>query len=186
MRLGQLLFGLKKNLIELNEKPIYGFLLWFCISIILSAIFYDPFNQPIRGDRAYLMYMSQEVYRGNAIYSSTTFGYTPLSTLAVGYLMKFGALFGLNTIATARIVGLALYGFISGTIFILLAKLFKDNFAPTLGAILFIGFGFIQIIAGVSAEPKIFVLAFTNLGMIFLIQRKWLLVGLFFSAAAMS
>ena len=169
----------------LIEKTSPGFIFWFFVSILSVFLFYGPFEQPILFDRAYLIYMSQVVFRGDSLYGVTTFGYTPLSVLLVAATMKVGALFSMSTIVSARISGLLLYGLISGSFFILLRKIFKDVSAPWIGTVLFVGFGFLQILSGVSAEPKLFVLTFTILGMSFFIERNWLMVGLCFSAGAM-
>lgn len=151
----------------------------------MVVIFYHPFDQPIIADRAYLLYMSQVVFRNESLYSATTFGYTPLSVIIVGYAMKLGSLFSINTIESARIMGLLLYGIISGSLFILLKNIFRDNSAPWIGMTFFIGLAYVQIISGVNAEPKLFVLAFSIIGMYFFLKKNWLMVGLCFSAAAM-
>ncbi|WP_299438066.1 hypothetical protein [uncultured Aquimarina sp.] len=130
--------------------------------------------------------MSQVVFRGDPLYTATTFGYTPLSTIIVGLLMKLGGLLSLNTIESARIIGLLLYGSSCGSIFVLCKGLFKEKFAAPIACLLFCGLGYIQILSGVNAEPKLWVLLFSILGIHFFNRKDWLLVGLFFSLAAMS
>lgn len=169
-----------------NNRFNIEFALWFVIGITCTIIFYKPFQQPIFFDRAYLLYMSQVVYRGDALYQSTTFGYTPFSTIMVGLFMKLGALFSINTIISARIIGLLLYGIMCGAFFIMSQSLFKSKWAASISVLSFCGLGYIQILSGVNAEPKLWVLMFSILGIYFFSKEKWLYVGLSFSLAAMS
>ncbi|NNF76224.1 MAG: hypothetical protein HKN00_13650, partial [Flavobacteriaceae bacterium] len=46
--------------------------------------------------------------------------------------------------------------------------------------------GYIQILSGINAEPKLWVLLFSILGMQAFYNQKWFLTGLFFCLAAMS
>ncbi len=168
-----------------HDKNSIGFLLWCTTGILITVIFYKPFQQPILFDRAYLLYMSQVVFRGEPLYQSTTFGYTPLSTIIVALIMKLGSLFSFNTIESARVFGLMLYGTMCGSFFLLLKEIFHDKAGTWIGMSLFVGLGYLQILSGVNAEPKIFVLLFSIVGMYFLIKDNWLITGLCFSAAAM-
>ncbi len=137
-------------------------------------------------DRAFLIYMSQVVSRGESLYHSTPFGYTPLSTLIVGYLMRLGQLLGIGTIEVARITGILCWGFCAGGMFLLGKEIFRDKLSPFMVALLFCGVAFIPILAGVNAEPKLWVLLSGIFGMIFCIREDWFLSGLFFSIGAMS
>ena len=174
-----------KLLIYLDDRPKIGFFFWFCMGIFI-LFFFRPFQQPLMFDRAFLVYMSQVVSRGDFLYDSTPFGYTPLSTIVVGYLMRAGQAFSLNTIEVARITGIVCYGLCSGSIFLMCRALFKDQISPFIGAFLFCGIAFIPMIAGVNAEPKIWVLLGSVLGIYACIKGKWGWSGLWFSIAAMS
>jgi len=169
----------------LYKKTNIAFIFWFLAGILITLIFYKPFEQPLLLDRAYLVYMSQVIFRGDSLYSATTFGYTPLSTILIGLFMKVGAIFSINTIESARIAGILLYGLICGSFFLVYKSLFNNKWAPFIGMALFCGLGYFQILSGVNAEPKLWVFAFSILGLYYFIKNKWLLVGLFFSAATM-
>lgn len=168
------------------NKTNIGFVFWFLFGILITFIGYKPFDQPILMDRAYLLHMSQVVYRGDALYNTTPFGYTPFSTILVGLFMKLGSIFSLNTIESARILGLVLYGTISGSIFILSKTLFNTKKGVLIACFLFCGLGYIQILSGINAEPKLWVLLFSIFGIYFFNKERWFLVGLFFSLGAMS
>lgn len=176
---------IKKLFDLLYQKTNIAFVFWFLVGILFTVVFYKSFDQPILFDRAYLLYMSQVVFRGDSLYAATTFGYTPLSTILIGLFMKVGALFSLDTIESARIAGILLYGLMCGSVFKLFKSIFYNKWAPFIGIILFCGIGYLQILSGVNAEPKLWVLAFSILGLRYFIKNNWLLVGLFFSAAAM-
>ncbi|GAA3522533.1 hypothetical protein GCM10022393_41400 [Aquimarina addita] len=178
--------GIKKIPLIIYDKTNIGFVFWFLIGILITIIFYQPFEQPVISDRAYLLYMSQVVFRGDPLYNSTTFGYTPLASILVGGFMKLGTLFSLNTIESARISGILLYGGICGSVFIMSKTLFNDRRTTYIACILFCGLGYIQILSGIHAEAKLWVLLFSVLGIYFFNKEKWLWTGLIFSLAAMS
>ena len=162
-----------------------GFCLWFAIGSFITLIFYQPFEQPIQHDRAYLMYMAQVVARGESLYHATTFGYTPLASIIVGIFMKVGSLFEINTIQTARIVGMALYAFTCGAMHLLAHSVFNNKRTAIFTNLLFTGIGYLALIAGINGEPKSWVLFFSVLGLFFFQKKNWPLIGLCFSLGAM-
>ncbi len=176
----------KKLSTLLNKKVNIGFVFWFLFGMLFIIIFYKPFEQPVLFDRAYLLYMSQVVFRGDPLYTATTFGYTPWSTILVGYFMKLGNILTLDTIQSARILGILLYSTLSGSIYVLCKGIFTDKKATLVACILFCGLGYLSALSGVNAEPKLWVLLFSVFGIHFFNKKKWFLVGIFFSFAAMS
>ena len=129
--------------------------------------------------------MAQVVFRGDALYESTTYGYTPLGSLIVGWFMKLGFWLNFKTIASARIVGIFLFGLTSGAFFIAVRQIFKNKIAPHVACILLTGMGYLSILSGVNAEPKLWVLFLTIIGINTFHRENWLLTGLFLSLAAM-
>ncbi|WP_258101419.1 hypothetical protein [Marinoscillum pacificum] len=170
---------------KLAQESIIPYFIWFLIPVGIVLAFYQPFQQPILFDRAYLLFMSQVVERGDKLYTSTTFGYTPLSTLFIGFVMKFGRFFQLNTIESARIFGIFFYGIISVNFYRLCLTVFDNKHVINLTTISFIGLDYFGILSSVNAEPKLWVLLFTILGLKSFIQSRWFLVGLYFSLGAM-
>ncbi|OJJ13887.1 hypothetical protein BKI52_45245 [marine bacterium AO1-C] len=162
-----------------------GLFFWFIFPTLLLITFYHPFEQPILIDRAYLLYMSQVVFRGELLYEQTTFGYTPFSTLIVGYLMKLGSIFSLSTIETARIFGILFYGCICSAFYLLAKSIWNKTTHSIIACILFTGLDYIAILSGINAEPKLWVLFFSILGLLHFHKQHWLLCGLFFSLASM-
>ena len=177
---------LKKIQESLYQNTNVGFTFWFLFGIIITISFYKSFEQPIVHDRAYHVYMSQVIFRDDPLYTATTFGYTPFSTIIVGLFMKLGRLASLNTIESARTIGILLYGITCGYFFVLCKTLFMEKNAPLIGCILFCGLGYLPILSGINAEPKLWVILFSILGIISFSKGNWLLCGLFFSLAAMS
>lgn len=170
----------------LYDKTSVGFLCWSCFGILITVLFYKSFEQPLIFDRAYLVYMSQVVFRGDSLYNATTFGYTPLSTVVVGLFMKVGQIFSWDTIESARIAGLLLYGSICGAFFLLSKSIFRDQQATYISMLFFCGLGYIQMLSGINAEPKLWVLLFSILGLKAFNQGNWFYIGLYFSLASMS
>lgn len=172
-----------KNLIY--PKDIIGFAFWFLMGIAITLVFYKPFEQPIHFDRAYLIYMSQVVFRGDPLYATTTYGYTPLGTILVGIFMKLGEVLSLNTIESARVIGILLFGSICGSFYVLCKSIFTSRIAPIVACVFFTGFGYLSILSGINAEPKLWVLFFSILGVFYFNKENWFLTGVCFSAAAM-
>jgi len=170
---------------QFYSKDIIGFAFWFFLGIAITLVFYKPFEQPILFDRAYLIYMSQVVFRGDPLYATTTYGYTPLGTILVGIFMKLGEVLSLTTIESARVIGILLFGSICGSFYRLCKSIFTSRIAPIVACVFFTGFGYLSILSGINAEPKLWVLLFSILGVFYFNKENWFLTGLCFSAAAM-
>lgn len=172
--------------IKQPNQELFDFVLCFLVGGLFTLLYSDPFNQPIFADRAYLLYMSQEISRNASVYHSTTFGYTPLSILFVGYIIKLGAFFGMDSVTTSRLFALFVYGVICGFLFKLLKMYFKAPKTAMFGVLLFVGLDAVRMLASINAEPKLFVLLCSLLGLLYLNRKNYLLAGLFFSFSAMS
>lgn len=170
---------------RVTEKKYYSFAFWFILGSLVVIFGYEAFSQPVLMDRAYLLYMAQTIFRGDSLYESTTYGYTPLATLISGYWMKLTVPLGLSTITASKILGITIYGLNAGCFYILSKKVFIDKRSSWLSSTLFIGLSYLAVWSGAGAEPKHFVLLFTTIGLIQLIQQRWFLVGLMFGLASM-
>ncbi|MEQ9467043.1 MAG: hypothetical protein RLN88_06490 [Ekhidna sp.] len=129
--------------------------------------------------------MAQTVFRGDSLYESTTYGYTPFATIITGYWMKLTVPLGMNTITSSKILGIILYGLNVGSFYLLSKEVFTKKQSAWISTTLFAGLSFLAVWSGTGAESKHFVLLFTILGLIYLIKRKWFWVGLTFGLAAM-
>lgn len=156
------------------------------LSAIAIAIL-QPLDIPIWGDRAYLMYASQVIFRGEALYEATTLGYTPLAPLVAGYFMKGLAALGINvdTVLTLRCLGLFTFSFITGSLFVLAQSVFKEKKLAHLVALMFSGLGFLLYTSAANFEPKMLALACQIWGLYFVIRRKWLVAGILMAFTAM-
>ncbi len=162
-----------------------GLVFWFIFPIILLNLFYNPFEQPLFFDRSYLLYMSQVVSRGEFVYKQTTFGYTPISVLIIGYLMKFGNLFSLTTIESARIFGIFFYGCITSAFYCLVRSLWSNTWAVTIACLLFTGLDYLALLSCINAEPKLWVLWLSIIGLWCFHKHRWFWCGSSFALASM-
>lgn len=168
------------------SSNLSGFLLWFTLAGVASLII-RPFEIPIWGDRSYLLYMSQVVFRGDSVYQATTFGYPPFTPVIAGYIMKGLSVLGIevNTVLTIRTLGLILYSVICGSFFVLVNTVFKERKAAHLAALALMSLGFLQLNSASNFEPKLLALAFEIWTFYFVLQRKWLWAGIMIAFAAM-
>ncbi|WP_157638292.1 hypothetical protein [Flexithrix dorotheae] len=123
--------------------------------------------------------------KGEPLYKATTFGYTPLAILVVGFFMWVGKLFSISTLISAKIVGIILYGLICTQLFRLVSVVYIKMYTVFLACIFFLGLGYLPMLSGVNAEPKLWVLLFTILGIRAVIKFDWFFTGLYFSLSAM-
>lgn len=147
----------------------------------------DPFEIPIWGDRAFLIYMTQVVYRGQDLYENTPFGYTPLTQLIAGnLLLAFEKIVDtLDVIATLRVMGMALHACITASIFYLGKQIFERELPAHLTALFFLSIGYYLSIGAIDFEPKFLALFFEVWGIYCVVKRKYFYSGLWFSLAAM-
>lgn len=162
---------------------------WHTLIAFLFAPFalllLNPFEQPILLDRSYLLYMSQVVARGDSLYHHTTFGYTPLAVLIVGYWLKFWSWLGIGNVVSARIAALLLFGLCNSVLFNLIRDYFKSTFPAILASIFFVGFGTVSTVFMVNAEPKLFVLLFSLLAFKSIYKTNFGWAGFWFCTAIM-
>ncbi|GAB5527802.1 MAG: hypothetical protein Roseis2KO_56740 [Roseivirga sp.] len=175
------MIGLQKRYIN-NQ----GSWLWFLISII-ALLFINPFEQAIWGDRAYLIYISQTVFRELGVYESTPYGYTPLANLLSGGVMLLinwvnGSV---DTIIVSRVLGIFLYAGIVTSLFKLAVQAFESKRSANLVCIAFMSFYFYMQMAAINFEPKYLALLFEIWAVQSFIKSKTFRSGLFFSLAAM-
>lgn len=163
-----------------------GFILWFLLTLVIFIVI-DPFEVAIWRDGAYLLYMAQTVFRGVDLYEGTSFGYTPLTSLLAGYLMRLVNFFtgGTDTILISRVLGVTLYSAIGGSLFCLGREIFKSSRAAHLLSLLFLGIYPFFTAAAINFEPKFLALFFEIWAIFFLIKGGNLKSGILFSLAAM-
>lgn len=170
---------------EIFKRDRYAFLIWMLAALLLIILFYQPFEQPIQFDRAYLVYMAQLVARGDYLYSASSYGYTPLGSLLSGAVMALGKPAGFSSLAMSSITGIGLYMLSGGAFYLLARGIFKKQSTALLAGILWLSLGYLPILSGVGAEPKLWVLFFSILGLLAFHHKRFLGTGLFFSLAAM-
>lgn len=160
--------------------------IWFIITLMIFLLL-DPFQLPLWKDRAYLMYMSQTVYRGLDLYEYTPFGYTPLAPLVAGYSLRIvEAIVGdVDTILTLRGFGMILQALIVVSIFQLSHQLFKSIRIAHLTCICFLSFNVFLTISATNFEPKFLALLLQIWAIQAVINKRLLRSGTLFSMAAM-
>ncbi len=173
----------KNNGYQYNK---YEYLLWFFLAVTFVLIT-SPFEAPIWGDEAYLLYMSQVIFRGEGVYNTTTFGYTPLCPLIAGYTMQIiDLVFGeVDTIFVSRVLGIILYGFIITSFFKLVKKIYDNRLISYLVTVFFLGISFLHLLSSTNFDPKMLALLFQLAGIYSLIKNKYLSGGVFLALSAM-
>ena len=166
------------------QKYSYILIFFFALLLILLT---SPFEIPLWQDRAYLLYMSQVIYRGENIYEVTTFGYTPLAQLIAGSIMRIVELFTVtvDTILISRILGILLYAACCSAFLALARNIFKNIQVSFIISIFFTGISFLQYISATNLEPKILAMFFEIMAIIGIMKSRYLFAGVFFALAAM-
>lgn len=152
---------------------------------ILVDLHHLALQQPIIDDRAYLTYMGQAVYRGDALYGSTTFGYPPYSALITAFVMWVGALFDMPTWLSPRYASLVL-GAANAFLAYTVARLaFGCAFTGLIAGLMLTGFRFANTLDATSLESKTLVATCVLCAMLAVQNKKWLLAGVIGGVAGM-
>ena len=164
-----------------------AFFMW-CLLALVVWLIYRPFMQPIFGDRAYLLYMAQEVGRGKAIYQTTTFGYTPMGPMVQGgfFRLVHWLLPEASTIILARLLGLIGYMALAGSMFLLGRRWFAQLWQAHLGTALLLGYSFLTVFFTTSLEAKGLAALFGVWALYAALGRGWFWAGLWSALALMT
>ena len=169
----------------LHTRPnVRAYLLWFLLGTIVWLL-YHPFEQPIEGDRAYLVYMAQAVGRGQNLYHDTPLGYTPLGPLVGGTAIALvkAVLPQASSITILRLVGFMGYLGLVASVFGLGLRLFQQRWQAHLLTLLFLGLAYPSVMATVNFESKLLGMLFTLWGCWALLARRWFWAGVFAALA---
>lgn len=162
---------------------------FFILSIlaIVCLMLLDPYEMPIWRDRAYLMYMSQVVSRGQDLYESTTFGYTPLAPLVAGHFTKMLIWIGCpyTSVQIIRTLGMLLYVVTVMAFYSFARRFFRKSNQAFLATVIFLCFTGLQVLSVTNFEPKMLGMLFELLLISSLSNRRWFESGLFLSLSAM-
>jgi hypothetical protein len=171
-------------LLDWLRSPLLHVGLLFTISLVV-LLQYGLNHQPIIGDRAYLVYMGQVVYRGNLLYESTTFGYTPYGPLLSAISMHIGEAFNLPSYLAPRYLSVPIAALNSCLLYFVARNASGSALLSVISGLILSGFDFMNTLCVTNLEPKPMVVFFMLISMLALQKRNWALAGFGSAMAAM-
>ena len=159
---------------------------------MLSALFLwlacCPFEQPLLGDRAYLAYMAQTVSRGEPLYQSTTFGYTPLAPLlGGGAIAAVQALWPeVSSVSVLRWLGLLGYLAWVLSAYQLGQRVFIHSWQTYTLVFSVLSMGFVTLLATLNLEPKLLAVPLQLWAVLFALNQRWFWAGMLASLALLT
>ena len=144
---------------------------------------YGLSEQPILGDRAYFVYVSQAVSKGDLLYGSTTFGYTPYGPFLSAMTMHIGDIFNVPSYLAPRYLSLPVYAASAALLYLVARNASGSALAGIFSGLTLSGFGAMSVLCASNLEPKAMVMFFMLASMLALQKRNWLVTG-FASAMA--
>ena len=152
---------------------------------LVALLFYEPYQQPISGDRAYLIYVAQALYRGEPIYQTTTAGYTPLGYLFSAGAMHLGVMLGLPTYLAPRLLSLPISALSCGLLFLVASQATRNARIGLVAALSLLHIELFALLGTSNLEQKTLV-QFAFLCATWAAQkRKWVWAGVAVALAAM-
>ena len=112
--------------------------------MVAACLQYGISQEPLLGDRAYMLYMGQAVLRGEAIYQTTTFGYPPLGPLLSAVVMYVGRLWGVPTYVSPRLAGVLVAALAAGCVYMFTWRAFRSQAAGLVAGVSLVSFGFLS------------------------------------------
>lgn len=172
---------------HVNQRAITLVALLFVFVLSLYWVLVrHPLEQPIEGDRAYLIYMAQAISRGEPIYQSTTFGYTPMGPLLSAGTMLGSDLFGVPSYLVPRLFAIPLIALSSVLLAIIGLYITERRIYAVWAGLLNAIFSGLIVISSSNLEPKLIVQVCTLLLIIAVQHKRWGLAGLWCGIAMMS
>lgn len=153
---------------------------------MIIGLQYQPDSQPIMGDQAYFLYMAQAVQRGEPVYKTTTFGYTPLVPLLSAGAMQVAETLGLPGFLGPRYFSVAITALSCGLLYLITARASRSRWIGVVTALALLNFDFLLALTASNFEPKILVQFLTLLTIAALQRRLWGLAGAAAGLAAIS
>lgn len=159
------------------------------IAVFIVAVWahlqYQIDEQPILIDRAYMLYMAQVVYQGDALYSTTTFGYPPYGPMLSALAMHGGRVFGLESYLAPRYASLVVAALNACLLYLLAFNVTRKRSLSLLAGLSLSGFGAMGILVVSSLEAKLLLTSCMLLAGYSLLRQRWLLSGATSAAAMM-
>ena len=167
-----------------HRSPRAHLIFLFLLSIVVSMM-YGIGNQPFLLDRSYHVYMGQVIHRGNILYGSATYGYTPYGPMVMAAVMFAGDIVHVPTFIAPRYAAVLLNSLNCCLVYLFVLRATDRKITAFIGGLISGSFGFISMLAVTDLEPKLMVSSLMIVAMLLLQWRRWLLVGLACSAATM-
>jgi hypothetical protein len=148
---------LARALSDRFSRTFFGALVLPLVVMIGTAIVYaqfDPFNQPIRGDRANWEYMAQVITRGGVPYRDAVNIKTPLSAYIGAGAILLMRPFGVRDIYAVRLTYLALAVLCVGFVYLVALEYFKSRRIAILAATIMAGVNFFATTNSAGIQPK--------------------------------
>ena len=153
---------------------------------LVVILLHDPWDQPLLHDRAYFVYMAQALLRGEPLYAATTLGYAPLAALFSAAAMMAGALVGVPDYVAPRLLAVPLAAASAGLLCMAVARAASNVWTGVVAGATLTTFDQFNVLAAANLEPKILVLFLSLLAVTAAQARRWWMVGLWSSLAAMA
>lgn len=165
-----------------NIPPIAAYLILALFSVLIFSMY--GLELPFHRDNALYLYSAQRLLEGEIPYQSVFDMKTPLTSFVTAF-----ALFISEPVFDNPIKGMRVAYIIVAVATVLLTyklarKFFGDKSGALLAPLMMIGFHGYILQAAIGARPKIILLFFFVTSLIFVIDKRWFLLGLFSTLCA--
>ena len=164
---------------------------WWYMALVFIAglgmmVAYQAMEQPLIGDRNYLMYISQAMMRNEPIYRTTDIGYPPLAALIDAVAAAPGRWLGLPGYLAVRLVSIPAFVLLGVLLYQVTTDVTGQRRVGLWAGLLYFSIKPMLVIGSVHLEPKLLV-QFCALVLVFALhRRRWLLAGIAVGAATTS
>ncbi|MEN8182559.1 MAG: hypothetical protein ABFS46_08500 [Myxococcota bacterium] len=150
----------------------------------LVVLQYGPAVHPLIEDRAFFVYLGQQILRGEPIYQTSFMGYPPLGPLASAATMVVGGVLGLPTYLAPRLGGIAAMVFCVILLSLFVRRALTSPWAGALAGLVLLSFAQLGRFSVGTLEPKTLVVALEIATFLALQRRRWGAAGLASAFAA--
>lgn len=168
----------------LRPQPVHLAILF--VGTIVTGFICGVHRQPIYTDSGWFLYASQAAHRGEPLYSSVYYGYTPYGPLVGALSIHVGRLLAVPSYLAPRYLNLLAHALCPCALYLVSTRAMpRSSSRAFLAGATLAGFGLQTALSVSRLNPKTWVILCSLLCALFVLRGNWTLAGLCASVASL-
>lgn len=159
----------------------YADVIWMIVLTVIALVYalqYNFFFQAIPHDTTFHIYAAQQMLDGHPIYLDVAIIKAPLADFATVLAILFARLIHVSDITGARLMSLIVAVSATSLTYLAGRVLFRSRTVGVLAGLVMAGWNFYALRSVTGPEPKAYLILFSLLAFVLIVQRRWLWAGI--------